>query len=217
MSSSTPAIPRSLFALSVFYGGMVVLAGLLGNKQIALGPLAVEAGIFAFLLLVIVSSAITELHGEKVATKLVRFGFVPMVVAMLLSWTVWAIPPAPKMDPVYRDSIQLILGATPRIWFAGIVAYGVSQTLNVAIFARMKAKAGGGRLVWLRGAIAGMVSQAIDTLLFVTIAFIGVFPIADLLIGQMISKVVLSAVAVPLLINAFVVLGRNLDAKESGQ
>ena len=81
-------------------------------------------------------------------------------------------------------------------------------------FARMKAKSGGGRLVWLRGAIAGMVSQAIDTLLFVTIAFLGVFPIADLLVGQMISKVVLSAVAVPLLINAFVVFGRKLDAPQ---
>src|SRR5215210_928797 len=57
------AIPLSLFALAIFYGGMVCIAGVLGNKQIALGPLAVEAGIFAFLLLVATSSAIAELHG----------------------------------------------------------------------------------------------------------------------------------------------------------
>ena len=44
-------ISPSLFAFGIFYGGMVCIAGVLGNKQVALGPLAVEAGIFAFLLL----------------------------------------------------------------------------------------------------------------------------------------------------------------------
>jgi hypothetical protein len=41
-------IAPSLFAFGIFYGGMVCIAGVLGNKQVALGPLAVEAGIFAF-------------------------------------------------------------------------------------------------------------------------------------------------------------------------
>ena len=53
---TAPAISPSLFAFAIFYGGMVCIAGVLGNKQVALGPLAVEAGIFAFLLLVITSS-----------------------------------------------------------------------------------------------------------------------------------------------------------------
>ena len=61
---------RSLFALSIFYGGMVCIAGVLGNKQVALGPLAVEAGIFAFLLLVVASSAVAELHGPAMANRL---------------------------------------------------------------------------------------------------------------------------------------------------
>ena len=54
-------IPRSLFLFSLFYGGMVCMAGILGVKQVALGPLAVEAGIFAFLLLVALGSAVAEL------------------------------------------------------------------------------------------------------------------------------------------------------------
>ena len=48
-----PPFPLSLFVFAIFYGGMVCIAGVLGNKQVALGPLAVEAGIFAFLLLVV--------------------------------------------------------------------------------------------------------------------------------------------------------------------
>ena len=59
--ASAPALSRSLFAFSIFYGGMVCIAGVLGNKQVDLGPLAVEAGIFAFLLLVVTSSAVAEL------------------------------------------------------------------------------------------------------------------------------------------------------------
>ena len=50
-----------------------------------------------------------------------------------------------------------------------------------------------------------------DTLLFITIAFYGVFPIAELLAGQMIAKVVLSIVLVPPLIYIFVGIGRRLD------
>ena len=52
-TARAPAISRSLFAFSIFYGGMVTIAGVLGAKQVALGGgLAVEAGIFPFLVLV---------------------------------------------------------------------------------------------------------------------------------------------------------------------
>ena len=46
-----------------------------------------------------------------------------------------------------------------------------------------------------------------------TIAFAGVFPIGELLLGQMIAKVVLSALLVPPLIYVFVMIGRWLDAR----
>jgi queuosine precursor transporter len=211
MTAPTPGFPRSLFFISVLYGGMVCLAGVLGNKQVSIGPLAVEAGIFAFLLLVVMSSAVAELHGEKTAQTLVRFGFVPMIVAIILSLAVLALPASSKMEPARVEAFSMMMGATPRIWIAGIIAYGVSQTLNVTIFSRLKAA--GGRFVWLRGAVAGVASQTIDTLLFVTIAFLGVFPIMDLLMGQMAAKILLSALLVPFLIQGFVALGRRLDGQ----
>jgi queuosine precursor transporter len=216
-------LARSLFAFALFYGGMVCIAGVLGNKQVALGPvsaigpllgvgpLAVEAGIFAFLLLVVTSSAVAELHGAAVANRLVRIGFVPLIVALLLSWVVWLLPPSPEMQPANRAAIQLVLGSTWRIWIGGLIAYGTSQTLNVLIFARLRGQEGE-RLLWLRAAIASVLSQIVDTLLFVTIAFAGEFPIGDLLVGQMIAKTLLSAVLVPPLVYLFVSLGRRLDA-----
>ena len=133
---------------------------------------------------------------------------------MILTFAVLHLPAAREMPADRLAAFDTIMGATPRIWGAGIIAYGVSQILNVAIFSRMKKE--GGRLLWLRAGLASILSQIVDTLLFITIAFYGVFPIADLLLGQMLAKVVLSAVMVPPLIYLFVALARRLDSRPGG-
>ncbi|WP_311266961.1 queuosine precursor transporter [Sphingobium sp. WCS2017Hpa-17] len=222
MTASPAPISRSLFAFSIFYGGMVCIAGVLGNKQVALGPLsaigpmvglgplAVEAGIFAFLLLVTISSAVAELHGRKVANRLVQIGFLPLIASILISILVLAAPAAGDMDPERAKAFAMMMGGTPRIWLGGIIAYGISQTLNVTLFAALKGREGS-RMLWLRAATASILSQIVDTLLFVSIAFYGVFPIGELLLGQMLAKVLLSAILVPPVIYLLVGLGRRLD------
>ena len=212
MTEQPRAIPPSLFALAIFYGGMVCIAGVLGNKQVALGPLAVEAGIFAFLLLVVTSSAVAEMHGRETANRLVLIGFVPLIVSLVLSVVVLKLPASPQMDPARLSAFETVMGGTPRIWLGGILAYGISTLLNVTIFSRLKAREGAG-LLWLRAGIASVLSQIVDTLIFITVAFYGVFPIGELLLGQMIAKVVLSALLVPPLVYAFVTLGRTLDQR----
>ena len=216
-------ISRSLFAFAIFYGGMVCIAGVLGNKQVALGPLsaigplvglgplAVEAGIFAFLLLVVTSSSVAELHGRETANKLVMIGFIPLIISLLISLVVLGLPAAHDMDPARLTAFETIMGGTPRIWLGGILAYGVSTLLNVSIFSRLKGQEGE-TLLWLRSAVASALSQIVDTLIFISVAFYGVFPIGELLFGQMIAKVVLSVILVPPLIYAFVALGRRLDS-----
>ena len=206
------AISPSLFAFAIFYGGMVCIAGVLGNKQVALGPLAVEAGIFAFLMLVITSSAVAELQGRSTANKLVLIGFVPLIASLLLTLLVLGIPAADDMAPERLQAFETVMAGTPRIWLAGILAYGISQILNVTIFTWLKR--GGGQLLWLRSGVASVLSQIVDTLIFITVAFYGVFPIADLLLGQMLAKIVLSVILVPPLVYVFVRLGRSLDRSE---
>jgi len=150
----------------------------LGNKLIApwpisavgpalgIAPLSVEGGIFAFLLLVITASAVAELHGRTVANQLVRFGFVPLIASMLLIRIILVFPPAAAMAPDRLAAYGMILGQSARLMFAGLIAYGTSQTFNVTIFSALKGREGG-RLLWLRAGIASMASQVIDTLLFV--------------------------------------------------
>jgi uncharacterized integral membrane protein (TIGR00697 family) len=212
---SVPA--RSLFVFALLYGGLCVLAGVLGAKLASLGtwpllrPLAVESGIFAFLLLVVLANAVAELHGRAAADAMVRFGFIPLVVSMVLLVTViHVVPPAPFWHD--QDAFARLLGQGARMQLAGLVSYGVSQTLNVAVFSRLAWQPGQARAVWLRAWIASLLSQVVDTLLFISISFAGTgLPLAEIMAGQIISKLVLSTIMVPPLILFFVAIGRRLD------
>ncbi|MET1755044.1 queuosine precursor transporter [Novosphingobium sp. RD2P27] len=217
------AIPRALFVYSLLYGGLAVLAGVLGTKLASLGTwpllgeLAVESGIFAFLLLVVMSSAVAELYGQATANRLVRFGFIPLIVSMvLLTLVIRVVPPAPFWSD--QDAFARLLGQGARMQFAGLISYGVSQTLNVYLFARL---AGGrGKLLMVRAWIASLLSQVVDTILFITISFYGVVdqvsgdlvPIGAIMQGQIISKLILSTIMVPPFIWLFVRMGRRLDS-----
>ena len=204
-SAPTPAIPRPLFVYALIYGGMTVLAGVLGFKQIALPlgftTLAVESGIFAFLMLVAISSAIAQVYGRAVANKLVLWGFAPLGLSILLIWVVLSLPPSPNMSAENLAAFETVLGQVDRIMIAGPIAYGVSLLLNVWLFERLRGSGeGSGFWMMLRGGFASAISQTVDTLIFVTVAFYGLFDIVPLLIGQTIAKVVLSLVLVPIII-----------------
>ncbi len=203
-------IPRSLLVLAIFYGGMVPLGGFLGAKQVAFGPLAVEAGIFPFLTLIAVSSAVAQLHGKAVANRLVAYGFVPLLMAIALAFFVLQLPTDPGMYPPAKKAFPIIIGQSGRMMAAGVLAYGVSVSLNVWIFARLGDA--DGRFAEARGIVAAVLSQIVDTLIFITVSFYGVRPIWDLMLGQMLAKIVLSALVVPLVIALVVSVGRKLDS-----
>lgn len=200
----------------MLYGGMTVIAGVLAYKQFALGPIVVESGILAFLLLVVLSSTVSQLHGKQAADRLVLWGFLPLAFSIGLIGLVLLLPASPDMPPENLAAFEQVHSQTPRIMAAGPVAYGVSLLLNVWIFNKLRSKGASGQSggFWLmaRGAIASAISQAVDTLIFITLAFYGEFPIGSLLVGQAIAKIVLSFVLVPFLILGAVALAKRLDA-----
>ncbi len=226
-SPSQPVtIPRALFVFSLLYGGLAVLAGVLGTKLASLGhwpilgDLAVESGIFAFLLLVVLSSAVAELYGQAVANRLVRYGFIPLIVSMvLLTVVIRVVPPAPFWSD--QDAFARLLGQGARMQFAGLCSYGISQTLNVYLFSRLAGglgSGGSGKLLMVRAWIASLLSQVVDTVIFITISFYGTveangqpMPIGTIMEGQIVSKLILSTIMVPPFIWLFVRLGRRLD------
>ena len=212
--AQTP-ITRSLFLFALLYGGMTVLAGFLAVKQVMLWPtsLGVEAGIFAFLILVVLSSATAQLHGSAMANRLVVWGFLPLAVSIVLILLVLRLPADPAMWPEGLEAFQLIHATTPRIMAAGPVAYLVSLLLNVWIFSKLRGdgEGKGSMGLMIRGAIASALSQAIDSVIFITLAFGGEREIGSLIAGQALAKIVLSFVLVPFLIALAVKLARRLD------
>lgn len=210
--ANPPAIPRPLLMLALLFGGMTCIAGVLGSKQVALGPLAVEAGIFPFLLLVSISSTVAQLYGRDLANSLVRFGFVPLTTAIVLTWIVLQLPTDEGMFEPAKEAFPIILGQSGRLMVAGIIAYGVSMWLNVQLFSKLAGVVG--HMAQLRGAIASMLSQVVDTLIFITVAFYGVRPIGELMLGQALAKVVLSLVLVPLVITVLLAIARRMGNAE---
>ena len=212
------AMPLGLFVYTLVYGGMTVLAGVLAYKQVQLWPteLAVESGIFAFLLLVVISSTMAQLYGEKIANRIVWWGFVPLLLASLLMQLVLNLPASVEMVEFRGDDLaafERVHATLWRVWMAGPAAYIVSLLLNVWIFSRLRGSSEGGSTLSLmaRGAVASALSQAIDSVIFITLAFYGQFEITNLLIGQVLAKVALSIVLVPFLITGGVAFARWLD------
>lgn len=212
-------MPFGLFVYLMLYGGMTVLAGVLAFKQVQLVPtdLSVESGIFAFLILVVISSTVSQLYGQRYATRIVWLGFVPLLIASLLMQVVLALPPSLEMINGRADDLvafERVHNTVWRVWAAGPAAYIVSLLLNIWIFDRLRGSGDGSTLgLMIRGAIASALSQAVDSVIFITLAFYGLFPIMDLLIGQVIAKVALSFVLVPFLITGGVKLAQWLDSR----
>ena len=212
-------MPRSLIVYMLLYGGMTVLAGVLAFKQVQLPPtdLSVEAGIFAFLILVVISSTVAQLHGQQAANRIVWWGFVPLVVSALLMQLVLNLPASTEMVEFRPDDLagfERVHASTWRVWLAGPAAYLTSLLLNVWIFSKLRGSGEATTVgLMVRGAIASALSQAVDSVIFVTLAFYGEFDITNLMIGQVIAKVALSIVLVPFLITGGVMLAKKLDAK----
>ena len=218
-AAATYTIPRALFVYLLLYGGMTVVAGVMAYKQVALWPtsLAVESGIFAFLILVVISSTVAQLYGDAVARKIVWWGFLPLLVSSLLMQLVLNLPASAEMVEFRADDLaafERVHSQLWRVWMAGPAAYIVSLLLNVWIFSKLRGSGEGTTLgIMARGAIASALSQAIDSVIFITLAFYGEFDIESLLIGQVLAKVALSIVLVPPLIALGVGLARKLDSK----
>ena len=178
-------VPCPLLLFATLYGGLVCMAGVLGSKLVAVGPLGVEGGVLAFLLLVAIASSVTELYGRTTANRLVAAGFVPLVTSMLLIRLVLAMPPAAFWSMERQHAFALVLNQSSRVMLAGMIAYGASQFANVFVLTRLRRAI---RPVWLRALIASVMSQTIDTLIFITVAFAGVVPLLPLLADNFSSR-----------------------------
>jgi hypothetical protein len=174
--------------------GLVVMAQILANKIVLFGTFTLPAGVIVYATSFLVTDILCEFYGKKKALEAVWGGFLASILLVLAVKIAIAWPPAPFWTD--QEAFQTTLRLTERIVLGSLVAYVVSQNWDVRVFHRLK-ELTGGRHLWLRNNASTMTSQALDTVIFITIAFYGVLPVVPMIIGQYIVKLLIAAMDTP--------------------
>jgi len=202
----------SLLLLSGIFCACLVAAAVLAAKIVSIGPVSVPAGVFAYCITFICADVISEIWGRRYANMVVLTGFIGLGLTFLLIRLALWCPPAPFW--AQEEAFQGVLGMTPRIIVASLAAYVLSQFHDVWLYTLLKDRMEG-RHLWLRNNVATILSQLIDTVVFITIAFYGVMPLWPLIIGQWSVKVALALGDTPLVYAAVWCVRRYLTVKET--
>ncbi|MBT9148808.1 MAG: Inner membrane protein YhhQ [Dehalococcoidia bacterium] len=168
-------------------------------KLISIFGFTVDAGIIAYPLTFLFTDIVCEVWGKRTATRVVWVGFFANMLMMLLIWIGGILPPSPQWGN--QEAYQSVLGSVPRIVFASMAAYLISQHHDVFAFQFWRRKTRG-RWLWMRNNFSTIVSQGLDTVVFGTIAFYGVVPL-NVLVGEIILVQYIIKIAVALLDTPF--------------
>jgi len=155
---------------AIFIAGLLA-ANLLGSKVTVLFGVAVSVGIFAYPLTFMMTDAVAEVYGKKKAKQLVWAALIAQVLVLILTWVAIKLPAADRYT--LNEQYVTVFSGSIRMIIASLIAFAVSQTYDIYAFEFFKRKTKG-KMLWLRNNLSTMTSQAIDTLLFMFIAFYGI-------------------------------------------
>jgi uncharacterized integral membrane protein (TIGR00697 family) len=177
---------------------VLLCANLIGAAKVArIGPVTFGAGVLFFPISYVFGDVLTEVYGYARARKVVWAGFGAMIFASFMSWAVLAFPPAPGWP--HQAAYETVFGSTPRIVLASLVAYFAGEFCNSYVLAKMKLLTSG-RLLWTRTIGSTIVGEAVDSLIFYPLAFLGVWSreqVVQVLISNYLLKVGWEAVMTP--------------------
>ncbi len=162
---------KHLDTITALFVTVLLISNVASTKIVAFGPLTFDGGTILFPLSYIFGDILTEVYGYARSRKVIWLG---VVAALMLSATlmiVEALPPA--ADWPNQEAYSKILGLTPRIVTASLIAYFAGEFSNSLVLAKLKLKTNG-RYLWLRTISSTLMGQIVDTVLFILIAFSGV-------------------------------------------
>jgi uncharacterized integral membrane protein (TIGR00697 family) len=168
-----------LFMLAgILFATCLLISNILATKILMIGPWAAPAGVLIFPIAYILNDVITEVWGFAKARLIIWTGFAVNILAVLFFTVGIAIPGAPFWQN--QDAFASVLGNTPRIVLASLSAYLIGSFLNAFVMSRMKVVTKG-KGFSARAILSTIVGESADSLIFISIAFAGVFPIGVLL------------------------------------
>lgn len=164
---------KHLDTITALFVTVLLISNVTSTKIVSLGPFTFDGGTILFPLSYIFGDILTEVYGYSRSRKVIWLGFVCSVLMSVAFIVVGALPPA--ADWHYQTAYNQILGLTPRIVVASLIAYFVGEFSNSFTLAKLKLLTRG-RWLWTRTIGSTLVAQIVDTGLFVLIAFTGVVP-----------------------------------------
>jgi queuosine precursor transporter len=162
----------------ILFTTCLILSNILAVKIINIGNWAAPAGVLIFPLAYILNDVIAEVWGYRKARLIIWAGFAMNLLTVLFFSVSIVMPSAPFWQN--QEAFQTIIGLTPRIVLASLTAYLAGSFLNAFILSRMKVRSNG-KFFGIRAVVSTLAGESIDSLLFITIAFAGIFPMYALL------------------------------------
>lgn len=148
---------------------VLLISNIASNKIVTLGSFTFDAGTLLFPLSYIFGDILTEVYGYKRSRRVIWTGFGAAALMAAILWIVTLIPAAPDSGP-NTEAFNAAVGSTPYIVLGSLVAFFLGEFSNAFVLAKMKI-ATNGRWLWARTIGSTIVGQAVDTILFLTIAF----------------------------------------------
>lgn len=188
------------FAVGLYVGALataIVVAGKLGIVSILGRDVVLSASIVVFAATFLITDVIAEIYGRQVAKIAVWSGTALYPLLFVNLYFSIGFPPETLYDTLGKqDAFVTTMEITGRVVVASFIAFLAGQLHDVWAFHFWKQKTGG-RHLWLRNNLSTWGSQLIDTLVFYTVAFYGVFPISELIVATYLVKVVISILDTP--------------------
>ena len=164
---------RYLDLITAAFVTVLLVSNVASSKILVLGPFTFDGGTILFPLSYIFGDILTEVYGYARSRRVIWTGFNMIILASLVFMIVGALPPAPDWGG--QEAYQTILGLTPRIVAASVIAYFSGEFLNSFVLAKLKI-ATAGKWLWLRTIGSTLIGEGADTLIFVAVAFWGILP-----------------------------------------
>jgi queuosine precursor transporter len=159
--------------VTVVFTTCLITANIIAVKLIRVFGLILPAAIVIFPLSYVFGDVLTEVYGYRQTRYVIWLGFLCNVLVVVAVWLGQILPAASFWDG--QAAYERILGYTPRLLVASFLAYLVGEFANAFVLAKMKI-ATNGRWLWTRTIGSTLVGQALDSAVFITLAFAGTIP-----------------------------------------
>jgi len=158
---------KTQILLTVFVSSLL-LGNLLGSKLIEIFGILTSVGLFGYPVTFLITDIVEEVRGKEVTKIFVHAGFLSLCIAVLFVFVSTGLPPSPLYP--HNEAYNYVFSNSLRLILASIIAFVISQYHDLWAFNFWKQKTNG-RYLWLRNNLSTIVSQLLDSIVFIFIAF----------------------------------------------